>query len=105
MDETNSTLGVPSNPPPPPPIAPPPIMAPPPGPRPRGSVIWKVLAVVFIALFLISLAGNFASLTRALAPASYPTSARQHNLEEVVLQRTNMDSKIAVITVDGVISS
>jgi len=82
-------------------------MTPPPPPPPRRSgTVWKVLAVVFIVLFVISLFGNLMSFTRSLFAFSGKTSAvRNQNLEEVVLESTNVDEKIAVVTVDGVISS
>lgn len=94
-------------PPPPPPLAPPPLLMPPPPPPPRRTgAVWKVLAVLFIVLFVISLFGNFLSFSRSLFTVGGKGSmAKNHNLEEVVLQPTNVDEKIAVLTVDGVISS
>src|SRR5581483_334972 len=109
MVDQSSMPGPPGAPPasPAPPLAPPPIMTPPPPPPPRRSgTVWKVLAVVFIVLFVISLFGNLMSFTRSLFAFSGKTSAvRNQNLEEVVLESTNVDEKIAVVTVDGVISS
>jgi protease-4 len=91
--------------PPPPPLAPPPIISPMPPNRPRGGAVWKVLAVVFIALFVISMLGNFVGVSRSLFSAGRSAAAKDHNLEEVVIEHTNVDSKIAVITVNGVITS
>ncbi len=73
--------------------------------RPRGGAVWKVLAVVFIALFVISMLGNFVGVSRSLFSAGRSAAAKDHNLEEVVIEHTNVDSKIAVITVNGVITS
>jgi len=63
------------------------------------------LAVLFIALFLVSLLGNFVSFSRSLVSVGRNTGNKDHNLEEVVIEHTNVDSKIAVISVDGVITS
>ncbi len=91
---------------PPPPLAPPPIIQPmPPSPRGSSGVVWKVLALVFLALFVLSLFTNFMSFSRGVLPRSRAASERNHGLEEVVTEHTNSDNKIAVIEVDGVISS
>jgi protease-4 len=88
-----------------PPLPPPPIITPQPPHHPRGGAVWKVLAVVFIALFVVSFFGNFVSLSHALMPAGRGATSHDRNLEEVVIEHTNVDSKIAVITVNGVIAS
>ena len=86
----------------PPPLTPPPLSLP---PRPRSGAIWKVLTVVFLGLFVLSLLGHFAGLTRVVIPHSRGGTDRSRNLEEVVIEATNSDQKIAVIEVDGIISS
>jgi protease IV len=101
--------------PPPPPVTPPPVIrtpppAPPPltlPPRPRSSAIWKILTVVFLGLFVASLLFNFTGLSRTVLPHARPMTDRSHNLEEVNISTTNADTdnKIAVIDVDGIISS
>ncbi len=79
---------------------------PPPTPPRRGGTVWKVLAIIFIVLFVVSFFGNVMSFTRSLFTFSGKTAAvRNQNLEEVVIEPTNVDDKIAVITVDGIISS
>jgi protease-4 len=97
---------LPTGPPPvigsPPPRMPPPLSLP---PRPRSSAIWKVLTVVFLGLFLLSLLIHFAGLSRVVIPHSRGVTDRSRNLEEVVIQATNSDYKIALIEVDGIISS
>ena len=73
--------------------------------RPRSSALWKVLTVVFLVLFVFSLLLNFAGLSHTVLPHSRATMERGRNLEEVALSSTNSDNKIAVIEVDGIISS
>jgi protease IV len=95
---------------PPPPViptslrAPPPLMPPP--PPPRSGVVWKVLTVVFLALFVLSLLGNLAGFSHSVFPHPRAMTDRNQNLEEVMISVTNnSDNKIAVIDVDGIISS
>jgi protease-4 len=76
-----------------------------PPPRQHSSAIWKVLTVVFLVLLVLSLLFNFAGLSHSVLPHSRATLDRVRNLEEVSLSSTNSDNKIAVIEVDGVISS
>jgi protease-4 len=100
----------PALPPLPPPLGPPPIIsAPPPPPRGRGNAVWKALALIFITLFVFSFLVRFLGVSRGFShgvmASNRLTSDRSRALEEVVLQRTNSDNKIAVVEVDGVISS
>jgi protease-4 len=74
-------------------------------PRPRSSAIWKILTVVFLLLFVAALTLNFTGVSRGVLPRGRAAMDRSHNLEEVTLATTNSDNKIAVIDVDGVISS
>ena len=104
--------GAGSPPPPPPPLPPsappppPPIIAMAPAPRPRGGWVWKLLALVFMALFALSFFSNMFSGSPLTTSRARVSSERTHNLDEFYLERTNAsDNKIAVITVDGVISS
>ncbi len=118
MDEQPPTPGSANapqdSPPPTSPQAPPPIIrkpaqAPPsmvmPPPQTRSSALWKVLTVVFLVLFGLSLLVNFAGFSHTVLPRSRAMVDRVRNLEEVTLSSTNSDNKIAVIEVDGVISS
>jgi protease-4 len=99
----------------PPPVTPPPVIpaqhyAPPPltmppAPRPRSSVIWKILTVLFLALFILSLLFNLAGFSRTVFPHPRTMTDRNLNLEEITVSSTNSDHKIALIEVDGVISS
>lgn len=45
------------------------------------------------------------TFTHVVTPRARVTADRTRSMEEVVLQQTNSDNKIAVVTVDGVISS
>jgi protease IV len=118
MDELppspESAATPPGSPPPPPPLTQPPVIRTPPQPPPplmmlpprsRSSAVWKVLTVVFLALFVLSLLLNFAGLSHDVLPHSRVTMDRGRNLEEIAISMTNSDNKIAVIEVDGVISS
>jgi protease IV len=113
MDElppSSESAGAPpgSSPPPLPPIIrtplPPPPLAMAPA-RPKSSVLWKVLTIVFLVLFVFSLLANFAGFSHTVMPRGRATMERVRNLEEVSLSSTNSDNKIAIIDVDGVISS
>jgi protease-4 len=90
---------------PPPPLAPPPIIYAPPPRRPGGSPVWKILAIIFLVLFCLSLFSRVTILSHAtsLAPRSRGSTDRSRTLEEIVVEQTNGDNKIAVITVDGII--
>lgn len=100
------TTAVPPAIPPPPLAGPPPIIsAPPLPPRGGGNAVWKALALIFIALFILSFFVRFLGIYRGSFTGGHATSDHPRSLDEVVLQRTNSDNKIAVITVDGVISS
>jgi protease-4 len=113
MDElppTPESSGAPPGSPPPPlppiirtPLPPPPLAMTP--VRRQSSVLWKVLTIVFLVLFVFSLLANFAGLSHTVMPRSRATMERVRNLEEVSLSSTNSDNKIAIIDVDGVISS
>jgi protease-4 len=110
MDE-NSPLPEPFNAPqvnpPPPPLPPPPIISPSPPPPPQGrsGAVWKALALVFLVLFVLSLFTNFVNFSHGVIPRSRVTSERSRGLEEIVTEHTNTDNKIAVVEVDGIISS
>jgi len=92
---------------PPPPVAPPPIITPPPPPRRGSGAVWKVLAFLFLALLVLSLGLNGISMSRnALLPRSRATADHNRLLQEVTLEHTNnTDNKIAVIDINGIISS
>jgi protease-4 len=110
---TPEPAGVPPANPPPPAVTPPPIIGTPPRtppplslpPRPRSGALWKILTVVFLGLFVLSLLAHFAGFSRLVIPRSRGATDRSRNLEEVVVEATNSDHKIAVVEVDGIIAS
>ena len=73
-------------------------------PRQSSGLIWKILTVVFLALFVFTLFLNFTGASRGVLPHGRAAMDRNRNLEEVALSSTNSDYKIAVIEVDGIIS-
>jgi protease-4 len=92
-----------------PPPPPPPVITPSPTPKPRRSRGWMIFAIILLVLLLISLFGNFAwvvskalnfkgglgnGISRDVGP----------NLDECLLKDNDASSKIAVVTVDGIIS-
>jgi protease IV len=109
-------METPLNPPefiPPPPPAPPPIILPPPAPQPRRSRGWMIFAIILLVLLGISLFGN---LTQMIASAlSFKHGIRSEafgsareigpKLEECILENNHSVNKIAVITVNGIITS
>lgn len=93
-------------------VQPPPIITPPPPPplliarRGGGSVVWKILAIVFFVLLCLVLFSRALSFTRPVIISHARAGAdRSRSLEEVTLEETNSDNKIAVIPVNGVITS
>jgi protease IV len=109
MDDTFSSPGA-TPPPPPPPAATPPVITPPPAPRPAKSHGWMIFAIILIILLCVSVFGNFLQMvTRAvgLSRQFQPSASRDvgPQLEEVTLKDNDASDKIAVITVDGIISS
>jgi protease-4 len=97
--------------PPPPPLPPsPPVITPPPPQRPRKSRGWMIAAIILLLLLLVSVLGNFAQfITHALAfGRGFKTvSAREigPKLDECILEDNDSRNKVAVITVDGIITS
>jgi protease-4 len=93
--------------PPPPPLTPPPVIVAPPAapPRRRGRG-WMVFALIVLVLLGISLLFNLGHFMRGLVPVKV---SRAHaigpRLEEVVTEDNDASAKIAVVQVDGIISS
>jgi hypothetical protein len=102
-----------SPPPPPPPVTPPPVIrtpppTPPPLTMPPPPTFQRDLENPdggFPGAFRGQPFVNFAGFSRGVLPHPRTTTDRNRNLEEVALSSTNSDNKIAVIEVDGVISS
>src|SRR6202142_2088389 len=104
-------------PPLPPPLIPPPppVITPPPPAKPRRSRGWMIFAIILLVLLAISLFGNLtqfvsralsSGLSSGLRGGFRPTTARDvgPRLDECVLEDNDSRKKIAVITVDGIIS-
>jgi len=93
-------------PPVPPPLAPPPIIYAPPA-KPSGcSVVWKILAIVLLLVVGLIFVSRLLHFSTAVAVTrGRAMTDRVRSLEEVVVEQTNSDNKIAVVTVDGIISS
>ena len=93
----------------PPPLTPPPVITPPP-PSPRRSYFWMIFAIILLVLLAFSLLIN---LTQIVSHAFTfnrgfkSLSAREvgPKLDECLLEDNGSHHKIAVITVDGIISS
>jgi protease IV len=106
MDNTFSSPGGP----PPPPLATPPVITPPPPPRPAKSYGWMIFAIILIILLCLSVFGNFMQVASRAVGFSHqfqPASSREAGpqLEEVTVKDNDARDKIAVITVDGIITS
>jgi protease-4 len=94
-----------------PPLPAPPIITPP-QPKPRKSRGWMIVSIILLVVLFISLFGN---LTQFVSHAF--SGGLNHNfkngtarqvgprLDEVVLEDNDAHNKIAVITVDGIITS
>lgn len=99
--------------PPPPPLPPPPVIAPAPAPKPRRSRGWMIAAIILTVLLIFSLFGNLTqfianalSFKRGIRTEAFG-SAREigPKLDEYMLKNNYSANKIAVITVDGIITS
>jgi protease IV len=97
-----------------PPVTPPPVIPKPPHTPPlltmppsrqRSNIVWKILTLVFVALFVLSLLTNLTGVSRSVIPHSRALADRSRNLEEIMISSTNSDNKIALIEVNGIISS
>jgi protease-4 len=94
-------------PPPPPPLTPPPVIVPPSStpPRRRGRG-WMIVALVLLVLLGMSVLANLSHLLSGFGPMK---AARSNSvgprLEEVSTEDNGASSKIAVVEVDGIITS
>ena len=96
--------------PPPPPFAPPPIIAPPSAPKPRRSWGWIITSIVlaFLLLLCVLVIGAQFSLRGLSFNNGLRTSTARDvgpKLDECLIEDNNSRNKIAVITVDGIITS
>jgi protease-4 len=93
--------------PPPPPLTPPPVIVPPSStpPRRRGRG-WMIVALVLLVLLGMSVLANLSHLLSGFGPMKVARSnSVGPRLEEVSTEDNGASSKIAVVEVDGIISS
>ncbi|HEY5232236.1 MAG TPA: signal peptide peptidase SppA [Verrucomicrobiae bacterium] len=105
MDNSFSSPGAP------PPLTPPPPVITPPPSKPRKSRGWMIVAIILMPLLAFSLFGNLTqfvshAFSSGLDRSFKGVSARQigPRLDEAVLEDNNSHNKIAVVTVDGIIT-
>jgi protease-4 len=92
---------------------PPPIITAPTPQPPRKSRGWMIVAIILIVLLAFSLFGNLTqfvlqtlSLDRAFHSSNFSTAREVGpRLEEVYLENNKSDNKIAVIRIEGIITS
>src|SRR5665647_616596 len=105
----NSTFSSPAGGSPPPPLTPPPVIAPPAAP-PRKGRGWMIAAIILSVLLVFSafiILAQFVSHTLSFSQGFQTTTARQvgPKLDEGIIEYNGSRNKIAVITVDGLITS
>ena len=101
-------LNPPPTSPPPPPAVPPPVIVPPaPSRPPRKGRGWMVFALILLVLLGLSMLVNLSHFFSKIVSLGGTPSHRAAGprLEEVVLEDNSTSSKIAVISVEGIISS
>jgi protease-4 len=100
---------------PPPPLTPPPVITAPPPAKPRKSWGWMIFALILLVLLAISLLGNFTQfVSRAITSgfssglkSGFRTASTRDTgprLDECVLEDNDSRRKIAVVSVDGIIT-
>jgi protease-4 len=104
-------METPSNPPEfvPPPLSPPPVITPPPASKPRKSRGWMITSIILAVLLVFAgliILGQAVAHSLSLNYDFKTAGAREvgPKLEECVLENNDSQNKIAVITVDGIIS-
>jgi protease-4 len=94
---------------PPPPVQPPPVIVPPTPPsRPRSGRGWMVVALILFVLLVFSGLYNLGNFTSSLFRSNRHYSAGKATgprLEESLLEDKDSNDKIAVIEVNGIITS
>src|SRR5437764_749635 len=110
MDNTPPPASpTPPTPPPLPPTPPPPLVVPVRQAAPRrtgGGTAWKVIALVLLCLLLVSLYSNLKNLFGGVSGrSSLPARAGVPRLQETILEDNDSTNKLAVIEVDGIITS
>jgi len=93
----------------PPPLASPPVITPPPPSKPRKSRGWMIFAIILLVVLMFSLLINFTQfISQALRfNRNFATGITREagpRLEEYLLKDNDARNKIAVVTVDGIIT-
>ena len=97
----------------PPQLSPPPIITAPPPAKQRKSRGWMIFAIILLVLLFISLFGNVAQLFSRIIPSGRGSGLRGGfrgasdvgpRLDECVLEDNGSHKKIAVVSVDGIIT-
>jgi protease-4 len=93
----------------PPPLTPPPVIVPPPSSKPRRGRGWMIAAIILLVLLIFSVFGNFTQfISHAISFNNAFKSGISRDagprLDEYLLEDNGAHSKIAVITVDGIIT-
>ncbi|HZL13638.1 MAG TPA: signal peptide peptidase SppA [Verrucomicrobiae bacterium] len=89
----------------------PPVITPPPPQRPRKSYGWMIVAIILIVLLAFSLLGNFTQFISHALRSGFSEGFKNSTaheagprLDEVILKDNDAHNKIAVVTVDGIIT-
>jgi protease-4 len=93
---------------PPPPFNPPPVIISGVPTRPRKSRGWMIVAIVLLVLLALSLFGNLSQWVSGLVPmkmAHMGGSSSGPRLDETILEDNDSANKIAVVDVEGIITS
>jgi len=110
---TDNAPESPNLPPLPPPFTPPPVITPPPVPKPRRSRGWMIAAIILTVFLVFSLFGNLTQLFTSARSFQHGLRSEAFRtvrdaspkLDECLLVNNHSPNKIAVITVDGIITS
>ena len=107
MDTTSPPTFNDPPPPPPPPLTPPPVLAPGPPPRPsRRGRGWMIFAFVLLVLLGLSVLMNLGHLLESMfSIKGVGAHVAGPRLDEMVLEDNDASSKIAVVPVEGIITS
>jgi protease-4 len=99
-------------PPPPPVVPPPPVIAAPVPPKPRKSRGWMIFAIILVVLLVFSVFGNLVQAVSNLAHGGrfsqgFTSAANEAGprLDEVITKNNDSHFKIAVIPLEGIITS
>lgn len=91
---------------------PPPVITPPPPTKPRRNWGWIITSIILIVLLGFSLLGNFVQAISHAFGGGFDRGFRNSTarevgpkLDECILEDNNVHDKIAVINVDGIITS